>query len=149
MSNQKPNENRGKVKVSAMYEDEFGDENDIDTPLKEELAEKGLDYRFIDFKQARLNGGRSRSGWIIYKRESKDPRIAGIESLADPDGLVRQGSMVLAVKTKVGAEKQRAKIRQQNRSMSDYNKATAAELDQKARSLGGNSRIVAGYDKNS
>jgi hypothetical protein len=149
MSQQKPNDLKGKTKFTATEYLDLEDDNDIDPVLKEELAKKELEYRFIDFKQAKLNGGRSRAGWMVYRRESEDPRLSGLQSLADPDGLVRSGSMVLAVKTKAGAERQRSKIRQQTRSMNEYNKATAEELDQKARALGGSSRIVAGYDRNS
>lgn len=147
-NDKKPVDLKGKTKYSATDIDDFDDESDIDTVLKAELKEKNLEYRFIDFKQAKLNGGRNRNGWMVYKRESEDPRLSGISSLKDPDGLVRSGSMVLAVKTKNSADKQREKIARQTRSMNDYNKATAEELDQKARQLGG-SRIVSGYDRNS
>lgn len=130
----------------AIYDDQ--DENDIDSILKQELADAGLEYRFIDFKQAKQNGGRSRSGWLIYKRQSEDPRLQGISALADADGLVRQGTMVLAVKTKQGAERQRAKRDSQNQSLNKYTDTVTKELDGDARRLGG-SRVIAGYDKNS
>lgn len=140
----------GKVKVNtpAVYD---GDDNeyDIDPVLKKELKEQGLAYRFIDFKQARMNGGRSRSGWVIYRRQSDDPRLQGIKALADPDGLVRQGSMVLAVKTEQNAERQRSRREAMNRSLRQYNKVAADELEQSARKLGGNTRVIQGYDKNS
>lgn len=131
----------------AIYEDT--DEYGIDPILKQELEEQGLEYRFIDFKQAKLNGGRSRAGWIVYKRVSKDPRLAGIEALADADGLVRQGSMVLAVKTKAGADRQRKRRDDQNKTLRRYTQTVTQELDGQARQLGGSSRIIAGYDKNS
>lgn len=137
------------IQKHAMPVYDENDENDIDSILKEELEKKGLDYRFIDFKQAKLNGGRSRNGWVVYKRDSEDPRLQGIASLQDPDGLVRNGSMVLAVKTKQGAEKQRARIRNQNRMSSKYNEHVTNEVEQEARRLGGSSRAISGYDKNS
>lgn len=141
---------QGKTAFSATQYGDFDDENDIDDALKKELKAKGLQYRFVDFKQAKLNGGRNRSGWMVYRRESEDPRLAGIAALADPDGLVRSGSMVLAVKTIQGAERQRAKIRAQSEAQAGYNKAVAEELDKETRSkLGGGSKIVSGYDRNS
>jgi hypothetical protein len=139
----------GTTKFNSMYDDQNEDEMDIDLALKDELAKQGLEYRFIDFKKAMHNGGRSRAGWIIYKRQSEDPRLQGIKSLADPDGLVRQGSMVLAVKPKHRADQQRKRVAMQNRSLSQYNKTVAEELDSKARSLGGATRIIQGYEKNS
>lgn len=125
------------------------DETDIDLALKKELAEKNLEYRFIDFKQAKLNGGRSRAGWMIYRRESADPRLQGIASLADPDGLVRQGSLVLAVKTSASAERQRFKRDSQNKTLKKYNEHVTNELNGQAQKLGGSSRAIAGYEKNS
>lgn len=131
----------------AIYDDV--EENDIDSTLKAELAEQDLEYRFIDFKQAKLNGGRSRAGWMIYRRTSEDPRLQGLSALADPDGLVRQGTLVLAVKTKKAAEKQRARRDQQNTSLKKYTDSVTRELDGEAKKLGGSSRVIAGYDKNS
>lgn len=133
--------------VTPIYDDE--DENDIDHTLKEELAEKGLEYRFIDYKQAVKNGGRSRTGWRVYVRESDDPRIAGISGMKDPDGLVRNGTLVLAVKTKQSAEKQRERTRMQNRTLKRYTDIKAQELDGEAKKLGGNSQVIVGYEKNS
>lgn len=133
--------------AQPIYDDT--EENDIDGMLKKELAEQNLEYRFIDFKQAKLNGAQSRSGWRIYKRKSADPRIQGIESLADPDGLVRKGTLVLAVKHKVLAEKQRERVKQRRDLLSRYNKSVTDEVSQKARRLGGSSHAIAGYEKNS
>lgn len=140
-------ENKGKTKLNPIYEDTQS-EYDIDSVLKKELDAHGLEYRFIDFKKAKLNGGRSRAGWIVYKRQSEDPRLQGIQSLADADGLVRQGSMVLAVKTKQSAERQRRQRDEQSRALTQYTKNVADELDGQARKLGGNTRIIQGYDKN-
>lgn len=125
------------------------DEFDIDLTLKKELAEQGLEYRFIDFKQAKLNGGRSRAGWIVYKRTTQDPRLQGIAALADPDGLVRQGSMVLAVKPIAYAQRQRDRRDAQNRTLKRYTESVTNELGTQAREQLGGSKILAGYDKNS
>ena len=141
------NEQLKKKVVQPLYDDM--DETDIDLALKKELADKNLEYRFIDFKQARLNGGRSRAGWMIYRRESEDPRLQGIASLADPDGLVRQGSLVLAVKTAASAERQRFKRDAQNTTLKKYNEHVTNEIDGQARKLGGSTRAIAGYEKNS
>lgn len=136
-----------KKAAQPVYDDV--DETDIDLALKKELADKNLEYRFIDFKQAKLNGGRSRAGWMIYRRESEDPRLQGIAALADPDGLVRQGSLVLAVKTAASAERQRFKRDSQNKTLKKYNEQVTNELEGAARKLGGSSRAIAGYEKNS
>ncbi len=141
-------DNKPQQKMSQPIYDDT-DETDLDGTLKKELADKGLEYRFIDFKQAKANGGMSRNGWIVYKRESENPRLQGISSLMDADGLVRQGSMVLAVKTKQGAAKQRLRRDRQNESLKQYNKHVTNEVEAEARKLGGSSRVIAGYEKNS
>lgn len=125
------------------------DEEDIDGMLKEELADQDLEYRFIDFKQAKSLNGSSRSGWRIYKRQSPDPRIQGIQSLADPDGLVRKGTLVLAVKHTTLAQKQRDRIKVRRDLLNKYNKTVTDEVSAKARRLGGSSHAIAGYEKNS
>lgn len=130
-----------------IYEEQI--EGDIDVALKAELAELNLEYRFIDFKKAALNGGRSRAGWIVYRRQSEDPRLQGIKAMADPDGLTRDGTMVLAVKPKAAADRQRARRDAQNKIMRRYTQTVTQELDGQAKRLGGSSRIIAGYDKNS
>ncbi len=142
------NPNKGKVKFTPNYEDS-DNEYDIDSVLKKELEEAGLEYRFIDFKKAKLNGGMSRAGWRIYVRKSSDPRLQGISVLEDPDKLVRQGSLVLAVKTTNGANKQRSRRDAQNRSLKQYNKTVAEELKNDVRRLGGNSKLIQGYENNS
>ncbi len=138
----------GTTKFSPPIYDDT-DESDIDSILKEELAGQNLEYRFIDFKNAKFNGGRSRAGWIIYRRQSEDPRLQGIKALADPDGMVRQGSLVLAVKPSASAQRQRDKRDSQNKTLKKYTDHVTQELDGQARKLGGSSRIIAGYDKNS
>jgi hypothetical protein len=141
------NNQQPQKQAQPIYDDT--DENDIDHILKKELKDAQLEYRFIDFKQAKNNGGRSRSGWIVYRRQSQDPRLQGIAALADPDGLVRQGSMVLAVKTLKSATKQRDRIAAQNKQLNGYNKTVTEEVQAEASKLGGSSRAIAGYDKNS
>lgn len=135
-------------KLSKINYDEI-DENDIDGALKKELEEKELEYRFIDFKQARELGGSSRAGWRVYKRESKNPDTFGIDAFTDPDGLTRKGTLVLGVKPRQLAQRQRDKIKARRDVLNGYNKQVAEEVDKKARRLGGSSHAIAGYEKNS
>src|SRR5687768_12309087 len=141
------NANKGKVKFQP-YSDEDDNDYDIDSVLKKELEEQGLEYRFIDFKKAKLNGGMSRAGWRIYARKTEDPRLQGISVLKDADNLVRNGSMVLAVKTKQGAARQRMRRDAQNRALTHYNKTVAEDLKKDVRKLGGNSKVIQGYENN-
>lgn len=133
--------------AQIIYGDQDG--NDIDSILKQELEDLGLEYRFIDYKQAKINGGMSRAGWKVYHRISRDTGVQGVNVMTDADGLVRQGSLVLAVKTKKSAERKREMIRKQNEQLNRYNKTVTDEVSADAAKLGGSSRAIAGYDKNS
>ncbi len=136
-----------KKKAQMLYGDQDG--NDIDSILKQELEDLGLEYRFIDYKQAKANGGVSRTGWKVYRRDTSDPRLQGINTMTDPDGFVRQKSLVLAVKTKANAERKRQAILKQNKQLSGYTKSVTDELSADAEKLGGSSRVISGYEKNS
>lgn len=139
---------KGVTKFVPPIYDEDEDSYGIDHMLKEELEELGLEYRFVDFKQAVANGGSSRSGWRVYKRQSKDPILDSIPGVYNSDGLVRRGTMVLAVKTQKAAARQRQRRDEQNKYLNRYTENVTNELSGDARKLG-SSQIIAGYDKNS
>lgn len=80
----------------------------LDKELKAELESKGLVGRFVNIKKLEMYGGRHNSGWVPYKRESKDPM--GIFG-SDPDGFVRRGmDLVLAVKPVALQKKHKKKL---------------------------------------
>lgn len=119
---------------AGLYEGD--EEGKIESSLQKELEAAGLKFKFIDYKQAKANGGRSRAGWIIY---------AGLDGNKEP---VRRGTTVLAVKTDANAKKQKDRIELQRKVMNRYNNNKAEELNREAQSLGGTSRIIAGYNEN-
>lgn len=116
----------------GLYEGE--DEGKISAGLASELKALGLHYKFIDYKQAKANGNRSRNGWIIY---------TGADGNSDP---VRRGTTVLAVKTGANYKKQKDRVELQRKAMNKFNKNKEAELQSEASGI--SSRIIAGYNEN-
>ncbi len=110
------------------------EEGQLDSGLKAEITQAGLKCKFIDYKQAKANGSRSRNGWIIY---------TGLDGNQEP---VRRGTLVLAVKTDANAKKQKDRIELQRKAMNRYNQNKEAELNADAKGI--NSRVIAGYNEN-
>ncbi len=118
----------------GLYEGE--DEGKLEAALEKEIREAGLHYKFIDYKQAKSNGNRSRKNWIIY---------SGLQGEKEP---VRRGTLVLAVKNDANYRKQISQVELQRKAMNRYNTNKAEELNREAQSLGGTSQILAGFDQN-
>lgn len=94
----------------------------VDPELKAELDRKGLAYRFINAKQYQQNYGFHRTGWRVYKREATASSGSMDFSMGtDPEGYVRRGDLILAVKPKEMQEAHKQKIRAKTER---YNNAT-------------------------
>lgn len=133
-------------------EDVFGNPLSLPPGLKAELAEKGLEARFIDSKKLYDNHGYHDKGWTPYKRSSQSSSAtldkSEFKSGSDPDGVFRRGSLILAVKPKEEVEKHRLLLKQKANRQKTYNKTTAAELRKLAREASANSEVYEGYDEN-
>jgi len=82
---------------------------DLDPEVAKELEEQGLEARYVNIKLMGRNGGTHPRGWRPYKRQksessTRDEYLFG----KDPEGYVRRGDLVLAVKTKEEVSKHRA-----------------------------------------
>lgn len=137
--------NSGRISPDEIYADKFK----LDEALINELDEAGLACRFINFKQYRDNYGVHKSGWVAYKRKSKDPSPAGELFGNDPDGYVRRGDMILAVKTKEATERHKQFLKQRSTTLqANYNKEKAQELRKLMRDSGVKAEIHEGFDEN-
>lgn len=139
-----------KTVASLTHDDIFGNAMTLPPELKAELDEQGLEPRFVDFKKLKEMDGFHEKGWTVYKKEDSD--IIGNNEFrfgSTPDGVVRRGSMVLAVKPKASAEKHRAYLRQKaQRYSKSFVKRTTDELRQIARDGNVDARIYEGYEDN-
>lgn len=133
-----------KSKPAPFGDDEFGNPLSLDRAIIEAIEAKGLAYRFINSPQTMAMGGYHRWGWRpITLKELKGDQGANLNSNSlyfgnDPDGYVRRGDCVLAVRPKEVHEKHqqhlRTKAAEQTLSASD--RASAEQLRRAAKAAG-------------
>lgn len=125
---------------------------DLDPTIIAELQAKGLEYRFVNAVQYQKNFGYHKSGWRVYQIEQTPDTKRGSLNFTrgvDPEGYVRFGDLVLAVKEKAEQESHRRKIKRRTQLQSDSEGKTAEELRDLARKGGlKHAEIVEGYDDN-
>ena len=112
---------------------EFGPSSilEISPELKAELDQKGLSYRFVDGGKLSQMGGFHKNGWRIYRQDKKaSGTMDGTEFFygQDPDGYVRRGTLVLAVKPKSMNDAHKAYLAERVESSKTHNARKAAEL---------------------
>lgn len=132
-------------------DDVFGNPLTLDDNLKKELADQGLAYRFVDAKRLYEMGGYHDKGWIPYKRTSKASDSIGLGEFkfgSDPEGIIRRGSLILAVKTAEQVAKHRAFLRVRADRGADFNHEKAEELKKFARDKGLGAEVYEGYEDN-
>ena len=125
------------------HEDIFGNAVKLSPELKRELDEKGLVGRFVDYKRVAGNDGHHDSGWTVYRRgtdnKSDTLDMYGARFGQSPDGLVRRGSLVLAVKTSGQVEKHRQFLKARATSYGkDYMRQAERRLDGSSRASSSN-----------
>ena len=110
--------------------------------LKKELADQGLEGRWVSYKELVENQGFHQKEWVPYKRK-KDATIDSSTFLngTDPDGFIRRGDAILAVKTAEDAERHRLFLRERAQRQLGYNKEKGDELRRMARDSGLSTRI--------
>lgn len=133
--------------TNVSFDELFGNNLTISPELKAELDAKGLIPRWVDARTIKEFNGYHPKGWRIYKRD-QTPGTDAMEFAFgnDPTGVVRRGSVVLAVKTKEDAAKHRDFLNaraEQNRNISTEK---AKELKEFARQSGINTTVIEGYD---
>lgn len=152
---------KGKVALSTKpvtstdltWEADYDDLLAIDPALKAEIAAKGFEYRFIRAKKYVEDGAYHKMGYRPYKRdpvEKKDGHT--FEFGADPEGYLRRGDLILAVKPKALVERDRAKIRARTEAYNNVvqrNKEAAEDLRRTVSDAGGTIGVSEGDDDDS
>lgn len=128
-------------------DDVFGSALTIPLDLQQELAGKGLVGRWINATELAKFQGYHPKGWTPYKRQS-GANQSEFKFGNDPDGIIRRGDCILAVKKDEDVAKHRQYLQQaadrQNKSV----KGHANELRQTIKEHGVKSSVVEGYDDN-
>ena len=84
----------------------------LDSSVKKELEDKGLVGRFVNVAEIEKMGGHHQKGWKVYKRDNQAASSKDFLFGADPNGYIRRGDTVLAVKTKEDAKRHKAYLDQ-------------------------------------
>lgn len=131
-----------KATPSIMSDDIFGNALELSNEIRAELKRKGLVPRWISYKKLVENQGFHPKGWTAYKRSKEDMEKSGtIESStflngSDPDGYIRRGESILAVKTVAKAEEHRNWLAMRAQKQKSHSEIAAEELRATARSAG-------------
>jgi hypothetical protein len=147
----RPLATKKKLPDAISYDDVFSSALSLDPELSKELDEKGLVPRFVDAKRMMEMGGYNDKGWQVYRRDksqSDSINPSDFKYGIDPSGIIRRGSLVLAVKTKEQAARHRKFINQRTLQQENFAKQKAEDLRTFARQSGLNAEIHEGYEEN-
>lgn len=133
-------------------DDLFGNPLALPPELQEELDRVGLVGRFVDAKKLYEMNGYHKMGWRVYKQKNADGTMGNAEFRfgTDPEGVIRRGSLLLAVKSKEEHARHKLFLEQKSeRYTSGVNRTKAEELRQLAKdsNLDG-IKIHEGYEEN-
>lgn len=137
-----------KVKAQTFNPNDFyHDQLKIDDELIEEMTKKGFEWRFInalDFQKKGFN----KSQWTPYKRDKTEPTSSQSKIFgSDPDGFIKRGDLILAVKSSEKAQAHRAFLDQRSQQLSKaVGSYGADELKKAFRDAGVNAKVLTGYD---
>ena len=133
----------------VMSDDIFGNRLALPAELKKELKEQGLEPRWINFKKFVDNQGYHEKGWKAYTRKKSDTmETSSFLNGSDPDGYIRRGEAILAVKTTAEAERHRQFLKSRAERHRAYSQEKAEELRSMARTAGMNSVVDDQLDEN-
>lgn len=113
--------------------------------IKTELDAKGLVPRWINATELSRQFGFNKSGWKPYKPDTK-VSLTGDYS-GDPEGYLRRGDLILAVKSKTEHAIHKKKLQYKADLYKGYNTQKAQELRSFMRDAGIKTKVVEGYDE--
>jgi hypothetical protein len=116
----------------------------IPSALKDVIKNEGKDFRFINSTQFAISGNMHKTYWTPYQVPEQ------FRQLADVNGVIRRGDLVLAVRDKNVTSQYRKLVNQRNAANKGVNKMHAKELRAMARDAGveGGVKISEGYEEN-
>ena len=105
---------------------------------------QGLSHRFVNATTFRDEYSVHRSGWKPYNVKSRATvsKLTGI----DPEGIIRRGDLVLAVRPMAVTAQHRKVLDQRNNRLKNYNKEAAQAMRQDAQRAGVDMQVIEGYD---
>ena len=128
---------------SLTLDDLFGNTLSVSPEVAKAIESKGMAYRWISYTKFIQMGGQHERAWRPIKR--KDCGMMDSSPENDPDGFIRRGDLVLAVRPKELHEKHRAYLRQEAQRGKTVQKSHADELRKYAKDQGIDMKISEGY----
>lgn len=127
---------------------DFGNKLRLDPALVAELRKQGLAYRLCNAKQLESFGNMDKNGWRPYRRESSGNMDPGtFKSGVSPDGLVRLGTLVLAVRSAEVDRAHKRLIKQKAEMYSNVQRISATQMREAAKEHGLSPDVIdEGYD---
>lgn len=122
--------------------DLFGNALNIPPVVQAELDEKGLVGRWVNAIKLQQMGGYHPKGWQPFRSEKYK---SDFKFGSDPDGVIRRGDCILAVKTLEDVETHKEWLANRVAVQRDTNKVKAQEFRDAMRQSGLNSKVVEGY----
>lgn len=123
-----------KPKPSSAMPDFFRNKLQLPDDIAAELKARSLEGRWISYTKFVNEGNSHERGWSIYKAAKRPEAADAFQLGASPDGIIRRGDSVLAVRPIEQCDKHRAWLRDRaNRQNSSFKRAAAEELRQMAR----------------
>jgi len=93
----------GKLPLSAktapksnLFAEKFGNRLAIPEAVQNEIDSQNLAARWVAANTLAANNGYHKNGWVAYK--SKGTNVGDFRFGTDPEGVIRRGSMILAVR---------------------------------------------------
>ena len=129
-----------------VLEDIFGNTLSLDPEIAKTIEGKGLSYRWISMRKWQEMGGSHDRAWRPIRRSECGNIGSNSISGEDPEGYIRRGDLVLAVRSRELNDKHKAYLRQESDRMSRIQGKQRQELAKEVESLGGKIKISEGYD---
>jgi hypothetical protein len=129
---------------------DFGNNMRLSPEILNEIKEQHLAHRFVDARQLEKYGNTHKNGWVPYKVKAREATndIQAMQLGVSPDGFVRRGTLVLAVRSEQIDAQHRAMIVKRNAVQQEVQAQQAGALREMARAAGLKKDIVSeGYDE--
>ena len=137
------------IQAESLHEEVFGDTLKVDADLQAELATKNFACRWVDAKKLYEMNGYHKNGWVPYRRDANAKvGLSDFKFGTDPDGIVRRGTLILAVKSIEAHNKHKAALELRANRGRAINKTKADELRDMVRTTGVKAVVHEGYEEN-
>lgn len=116
----------------------------LDAALLQEIAQKGLEHRWVNATKLQANFGHDPRSWMPYRRETAGNSVFGG---TDSEGYVRRGDLILCVQSKEVSARRKARVEAKNAANKAHIKQSANQLKESFRQAGIKAKITEGYDE--